>query len=136
MHALACVCATGLLVCGAVDAAAGLLGLVGAQMLLLVALAPTPSPANVVTIFRSFIPPAVVWWKAGSDFGQVRTLFLPTRRPISHTVRNACSTEYRVLLRRAVPCGAFFFSEIGRCCAVPCGFICFENPAVRCGAVF
>lgn len=72
MHALACVCATGLSVCGAVGASGGLFALVGAQMLLLIALAPTPSPANVVTIFRSFIPPAVVWWKAGSDFAQVR----------------------------------------------------------------
>ena len=70
-HALACVCATGLSVCGVGGAAGGLLALVGAQVLLLVALAPTLSPANVVTIFRSFIPPAVVWWKAGSDFGQV-----------------------------------------------------------------
>ena len=72
MHALACVCAAALSVCDAGGAAGGLAALVGAQVLLLVTLAPTPSPANVVTIFRSFIPPVVVWWKAGSDFGQVR----------------------------------------------------------------
>lgn len=71
-NALACVCATCVSISGAGGAAAGLSALVAAQCLLLVGLAPPCSPANLVTIFRSFIPPTVVWFMAGSDFGQVR----------------------------------------------------------------
>ncbi|CAM9709463.1 unnamed protein product [Ectocarpus fasciculatus] len=70
-NALACVCATCVSISGVGGAVAGLASLVAAQCLLLVGLAPPCSPANLVTIFRSFIPPAVVWFKAGSDFGQV-----------------------------------------------------------------
>ncbi|CAM9321298.1 unnamed protein product, partial [Ectocarpus sp. 6 AP-2014] len=69
-NALACVCATCVSISGAGGAAAGLAALVAAQCLLLVGLAPPCSPANLVTVFRSFIPPAVVWFMAGSDFGQ------------------------------------------------------------------
>ncbi|CAB1119127.1 unnamed protein product [Ectocarpus sp. CCAP 1310/34] len=70
-NALACVCATCVSFSGAGGAAAGLAALVAAQCLLLVGLAPPCSPANLVTVFRSFIPPTVVWFMAGSDFGQV-----------------------------------------------------------------
>lgn len=71
-NALACVCATCVSISGAGGAGVGLAALVAAQLLMLVNLAPPWSPANLVTVFRSFIPPAVVWLKAGSDFGQVR----------------------------------------------------------------
>ncbi|CAN0534583.1 unnamed protein product, partial [Ectocarpus sp. 12 AP-2014] len=70
-NALACVCATCVSISGAGGAPAGLAALVASQCLLLVGLAPPCSPANLVTVFRSFIPPAVVWFMAGSDFGQV-----------------------------------------------------------------
>lgn len=72
VNALACVCAACIAVCGAAGAAGGLAALVAAQLVLLVSLAPPLSPANTVTIFRSFIPPAVIWWRAASDFSQVR----------------------------------------------------------------
>lgn len=71
-NALACVCATCVSISGVGGASGGLSAVVAAQLLMLVNLAPPWSPANLVTIFRSFIPPAVVWMKAGSDFGQVR----------------------------------------------------------------
>lgn len=72
MHAIACVFATIVSMYDASGGNCGLAALVVAQALLLVRLAPPPSPANIVTIARSFIPPAVVWWSAESDFGQVR----------------------------------------------------------------
>lgn len=72
MHAVACVLAAVLSACQVGSGAGGLAGLVAAQVSFLVYLCPPLSPANVVTIFRSFIPSAVVWWRAGSDFGLVR----------------------------------------------------------------
>eukprot|EP00903_Cladosiphon_okamuranus_P007058 g6861.t1 len=70
-NALACVCATCVSISGAGGAGAGLAALVATQLLMLLNLAPPWSPANLVTIIRSLIPPAVVWVKAGSDFGEV-----------------------------------------------------------------
>lgn len=72
MNAFACVFATCVSISGAGGATGGLAVLVAAQLLLLFNLRPPCLPANLVTIFRSFIPPVVVWLKAGSDFGQVR----------------------------------------------------------------
>lgn len=71
-NALACVCATCVSVSGIGGAAGGLAALVAAQCFLLFSLAPPCSPANLVTVFRSFLPPAVVWCLARSDFGRVR----------------------------------------------------------------
>lgn len=74
IHAFACVCVTCFSMCCFSGEAAGtLVALVAAQALFFLNLSPTLSPANVVTIVRSLIPPAVVWWKAGADFGQVQT---------------------------------------------------------------
>ncbi|CAM9645233.1 unnamed protein product, partial [Hapterophycus canaliculatus] len=70
-NALACVCATCVSISGVGGAAGGLVALVAAQCCLIFSLAPPCSPANLVTIFRSFIPPAVVWFMAGSDFVKV-----------------------------------------------------------------
>lgn len=72
IHAVACVVAAGLSVCGVGGGAGGLAALVAVQVLFLVRLCPPLSPANIVTIFRGFIPSAVVWWRAGSDFSLVR----------------------------------------------------------------
>ncbi|CAM9610385.1 unnamed protein product [Sphacelaria rigidula] len=60
MHALACVCAGVLSLYRTGGGLGALGGLVSGQALLLVSLAPPMSPANVVTIVRGFIPPAVV----------------------------------------------------------------------------
>lgn len=73
MHALlSVICAACFTVSGHFGVANGTLtSLFATQLLLIGSLAPPPTPANVVTVVRSFIPATVVWLRAGSDFGQV-----------------------------------------------------------------